>query len=317
VSEELRFDGRVAVVTGAGRGIGASHARALAGRGARVVVNDIGAETDGLGTDATPAEEVAAGIVAAGGQAVASTDSVATPEGADAIVATALDHFGRIDVVVNNAGIITLRPLLETDTQNVVDHLAVHLVGAFNVTRAAWPHMREAGYGRVVMTASSAIFGIAIHIGYAAAKAGTIGLVKSLALVDPDLDITVNAIVPLARTRMASVPLPAGSALAAASSSGESPPMDAELVSSAVLYLTHESCSLNGEVIGAGAGTVDRVFFAATAGYFNPTLTPEDVAENLALIVDESSYRVPGDNLEHVDHLLRRSGGLDHPVDDA
>jgi NAD(P)-dependent dehydrogenase (short-subunit alcohol dehydrogenase family) len=301
----LRFDERVAIVTGGGRGMGASHCRALAARGAKVVVNDLGVAHDGSQPDAAPAEEVAASIVAAGGQAVADAHSVSTPEGGQAIVQTALTHFGRVDIVVNNAGIITLRPFHETDADNFTQHIAVGLLGAFNVTRAAWPYMTEAGYGRVLTVASSAIFGIPIHIGYAAAKAGQIGFVKSLALAEPTLDIKVNALVPAAATRMGQARRPATATPVAPPSGQPRLQMGSpEQVSAAVLYLAHDSCELNGEIIGAGGGKVDRIFLAATPGYLKPELTPEDVKANLPTILDEANYVVPRSNMDHVD-LLR------------
>ncbi len=157
---EHRFEGRVAVVTGAGRGLGRAYALLLASRGAGVVVNDLGGSMEGEGTDAGPAADVVAEIVAAGGAAVADTNDVAIPQGADALVATAVEAFGRIDVLVNNAGIIRWAGLPEADAANLEAHLAVHVGGSFNTTRAAWSHLVEQGYGRIVMTTSAGFFGL-------------------------------------------------------------------------------------------------------------------------------------------------------------
>ncbi len=154
------FEGRVAVVTGAGRGIGRAYARLLAERGASVVVNDLGGSMEGAGTDAGPASTVAAEIVAAGGAAVADTSDVASPAGAQALVDTAVERFGRVDILVNNAGIIRWAGFPEADADNLASHLAVHVGGSFNTTRAAWPRMVEQGYGRIVMTSSSGMFGL-------------------------------------------------------------------------------------------------------------------------------------------------------------
>ena len=157
--ETLRFDGRTAIVTGAGRGMGRTHALLLAARGANVVVNDLGGAVDGSGSDTEPARSVVEDIEAGGGSAVANGASVASPEGAESIVASAVERFGGVDIVVNNAGILTSHEVPVSGADDVQRHLSVHLMGAFNVTRAAWPRMAEQGYGRVVMTTSCAIFG--------------------------------------------------------------------------------------------------------------------------------------------------------------
>src|SRR5690349_23650612 len=154
MSAELRFDEQVAIVTGAGRGLGRAYAHALAARGARVVVNDVGTDVFGKGSDVRPAEVVAQEIADAGGEAVASCDSVATEQGAAAIAAAAIDRWGRIDVVINNAGNLEPGALPELDAEAVRRHLDIHVLGSFNVTKAAWPHMLERGYGRVVVTTS-------------------------------------------------------------------------------------------------------------------------------------------------------------------
>lgn len=288
------FEGRVAVVTGAGRGIGRAYARLLAARGARVVVNDLGGSMEGVGADAGPAAAVAAEIVAAGGAAVADTSDVASAVGAQAIVDAALAAFGRLDVVVNNAGIIRWAGLPKADAENLASHLAVHVAGSFNTARAAWPHLAEQGYGRIVMTTSSGIFGLPNNTSYATAKAGVIGLTRSLALAGARHGIKVNLIAPAAFTRMAGPagdegePVEPGSGFAA---------MSPDLVAPMAAFLAHETCPVSGEIYAAGAGRFARIFLASTPGYVHagPEPTIEDVVANWATINDESGYYVPTD----------------------
>jgi NAD(P)-dependent dehydrogenase (short-subunit alcohol dehydrogenase family) len=166
---ELRFDGRVAIVTGAGRGLGRAYALLLAERGASVVVNDLGASLSGTGTDAEPAQAVAAEILAAGGVAIADGNDVSSPSTAQALVDAAIEQFGRVDILINNAGVISWADFPETDDDNFGRHLAVHLGGSFLMTRAAWPHLVKQSYGRVVMTTSSGVFGLPNNTSYAAA----------------------------------------------------------------------------------------------------------------------------------------------------
>ena len=280
----FRFDGRVAVVTGAGRGIGRAYAHLLAERGARVVVNDLGGSMQGEGTDAGPASAVVSEIVDAGGDATADTHDIATVAGADALARAAIEAFGRLDVLVNNAGIIRWAGLPEVDADNFERHLAVHLVGSFNTTRAAWPHMVEQGYGRVVMTTSSGMFGLPNNVSYAAAKAGVIGLTRSLATAGAEHGIKLNLIAPAAMTRMGG---------------GERPDTDEmapALVAPMVAYLAHEDCPVSGEIYAAGAGRFARIFIAQTAGYVQSTpATIEDIAQHWETINDESGYSVPAD----------------------
>jgi NAD(P)-dependent dehydrogenase (short-subunit alcohol dehydrogenase family) len=276
------FDGRVAVVTGAGRGIGRAHARLLAERGARVVVNDLGGSMDGRGADAGPASGVVDEIVAAGGVAVADAHDVATEEGAEALVDTAVEQFGRIDVLVNNAGIIRWAGLPEADADNLARHLAVHVGGSFNTTRAAWPRMVEQGYGRIVMTGSAGMFGLPTNLSYATAKAGVVGLTRSLSTAGVAHGIKINAVAPAAMTRMAG---PGGD------------DTSVDLVAPMVVFLAHEACPVSGEIYAAGFGRFARIFLASTGGYLHPTPEPtvEDVAQHWAAINDETGYFVPVD----------------------
>lgn len=288
----LRFDGRVAVVTGAGRGIGRAYARLLAARGARVVVNDLGSSADGVGADMGPAASAAREIEAGGGVAVADNSDVSTEAGAASLVAAAVEAFGQVDILINNAGIIRWAGFPDADLANLDSHLAVHLGGSLNTARAAWPHMAKRGYGRVVMTTSSGIFGLHNNVSYAAAKAGVIGLTRSLAVAGARHGIKVNLIAPAAYTRMAGAPDgdDDGGALDPLAEQ-----MSPDLVAPMVGLLAHESCSVTGEAYTAGAGRFSRVFIATTPGYVHTGDSPtiEDIASNLAAINDEAGYEVP------------------------
>jgi len=283
--------------------MGASYARTLALRVAAVVVNDLGSSVDGVGADAGPAAVVATEIEAAGGAAVANLDSVNTTEGATAIVGTALEHFGRVDIVVNNAGILTRLGFPEADLDNFNRNLSVHLAGAFNVTRAAWPHMCAKGYGRVVMITSSGLLGSLVNVSYASAKAGQIGLTKTLAIVGASQNIKVNAVAPAADTRMTSK--------ATLAQRGAGTALVPDLVAPAVVLLSHERCPASGEIFGVGGGRVDRLFIGVTEGYANHNLTPEDLFENWSQVIDEAGYWVPANSPDHVARLRLDSGRED------
>ena len=281
-----RFEGRVAIVTGAGRGIGRAHALLLAARGASVVVNDLGGSMQGDGADTEPASAVAEEIVAAGGAAIADGSDVSTAAGSQALVDAAVEAFGRVDVLVNNAGIIRWASMPEVDVETFERHLAVHLVGSFNTTRAVWPHMVEQGYGRIVMTTSTGIFGLLGNLSYATAKAGVIGLTRSLTVEGAAHGIKVNLIAPVAFTRMAGQP------------ADEMPPhMSPDLVAPMVAFLAHEDCPVSGEIYTAGAGRFSRLFIASTQGYVHPgtDATIEDIAAHWATINDETGYYLPAD----------------------
>jgi len=293
VVDGYSFEGRVAVVTGAGRGIGRSYAQLLASRGASVVVNDLGGSMGGVGEDADVASRVAASIAGAGGAAVADGSDVSTAEGGQSLIATAVEQFGRIDILINNAGIIRWAGLPEADMDNLARHLAVHVTGSFNTTRAAWPHMVDQGYGRIVMTTSSGLFGLPANLSYAAAKGAVIGLTRSLTTAGGAHGIKVNCIAPGAFTRMAGQPA------ADTGSTGGSDPaqMSPDLVAPMVAFLAHEDCPVSGEIYAAGFGRFARLFIASTEGYVHPTAEPtiEDVAQHWATINDETGYYVPAD----------------------
>jgi NAD(P)-dependent dehydrogenase (short-subunit alcohol dehydrogenase family) len=280
---ELGFDGKVAIITGAGGGLGRQHALLLARRGALIVVNDLGGAVDGSGSDAGAAQQVVDEITAAGGEAVADTNSVATPEGGEAIVQTAVDAFGRVDIVINNAGILRDKTFHNMDASLLDPVVDVHLKGAFNVTKPAWVRMREQQYGRVISTSSAAgIFGNFGQTNYGAAKMGLVGFTRVLAVEGAKYGIKANAIAPLALTRMTEDIMGAlGDRL------------DPALVSPVVAYLAHESCEPTGRVFSVGGGRVAEVFIAETTGYYQADLGPDDVAANWSTITDRSDYAVP------------------------
>ncbi|MBW0012510.1 SDR family NAD(P)-dependent oxidoreductase [Mycobacterium sp.] len=291
---ELRFDDRVAVVTGAGRGLGRAYALLLASRGARVVINDTGGVLSGDGTDAGPAEQLVAEIRAAGGDAVACLESVATPEGGQAIIGAALDRYGRIDILIHNAGNVrrgSLKDMSYDDFDAVID---VHLRGAFHVVRPAFPLMCEAQYGRIVLTSSiGGLYGNHGIANYAAAKAGLMGLSNVVALEGAADGVLCNVIVPSAVTRMAE-----GLDISAY------PPMGTELVAPVVGLLSHESCPVTGEMLVAIAGRVARAVVAETAGVHRPSWSIEDVFSQLDTIRYPAAPLVfPVVPSGHADHI--------------
>jgi len=281
----LTLDGQVAVVTGAGRGLGRAHALALAERGALVVVNDPGAALDGAGGSAGPAGEVVAEIEAAGGTAVADTTDISSPAGGAAVIARALESFGRIDIVVNNAGILRDGAFHKLDEERLRAVIDVHLLGSIWVTHAAWPHLREQSYGRVINTTSVAGYlGNFGQANYGAAKAGLIGLTRVLAIEGARHDIRVNAIAPGARTRMTEELLGANADR-----------LDPSLVSAVVVLLAHRDCPVTGEVFQAAGGRVARVFVAQSQGFFDGELSPESLREHWDAVMDCERPETPAD----------------------
>ena len=274
----LDFSDRVVVVTGAGRGLGRAYAELLAARGAAVVVNDTGGTVDGTLRGEEPAAEVVADIQATGGRAVVSTATVATEDGAQAIVDAAVAAFGRVDAVINNAGIYFVRPWLDVSLADYQRFLDVHYFGSVLVCRAAWPHLIESGGGRIVNTVSSAMLGVPDMVHYGSAKGAVYGLTRNLAVAGAEHGIKVNAVAPGAGTRMLDE---AADALPPGTVEYMKEAMPPRLVAPVAAYLAHESCSLTGEVLNAAGGAVNRLVVANTAGIADPELTPETVADRL------------------------------------
>ncbi len=281
---DLSFDGRVAIITGAGGGLGRSHALELARRGALIVVNDLGGAADGTGSSETAAQKVVDEIKAAGGEAVANYDSVATPEGGQSIVKTAVDTFGKVDIIINNAGILRDTSFKNMTPDQLNPVLDVHLRGAFYVTQPAWQLMRDQGYGRIINTSSGAgVFGNFGQTNYGAAKMGLVGLTRVLAVEGAKNNIKCNAIAPVAKTRMTEDILgPLADNLGP------------EHVTPVVAYLASEECSVSGEVYTVGGGHVARVYIGVAPGFTDKARTAESVRDNIDAIRDESGYEVPG-----------------------
>ena len=282
---DVRFDGRVAIVTGAGGGLGRCHALELARRGAHVLVNDLGGAVDGSGSSMTAADLVVDEITALGGTAAPNHDSVATPEGGRAIVQAAIDAFGRVDVLINNAGILRDKAFHKMDDAMIASVIDVHLKGALYVSQPAYRLMREQGYGRIVNTSSaSGLFGNFGQANYGAAKAGLAGLTRVLALEGASHGIKVNAIAPIAATRMTQDIL--GDLAAKVSP---------DTVSPLVAYLAHEECAVNGHVYSVAGGRVARIFVAETHGVVLSENTAEEIRSKLSLIdeMDVERYHLP------------------------
>ncbi|SBS73161.1 3-hydroxyacyl-CoA dehydrogenase [uncultured Mycobacterium sp.] len=303
-TKQARFDDRVAVVTGAGRGLGREYALLLAALGAKVVVNDPGGALTGDGGDSEPAQQVVDEIIAAGGEAIASTESVATAVGGQAIVGAATQRYGRIDILIHNAGIVRPAPLSAMAAEDFDAVLDVHLRGAFHVVRAAFPAMCQAGYGRVVLTSSiGGLYGNHAVANYAAAKAGIVGLSNVVALEGAEHGVRCNVIVPAAVTRMAE-----------GLDTSAYPPMGADLVAPVVGWLAHESCSVTGEVLTAIAGRVARVVVAESVGVYQPQWTVDEVGARIEEIRDMSNPLVfpvvPDGHSAHIGHSFGMARGL-------
>jgi len=256
--QEIRFDGRVAIITGAGAGLGRTYALELARRGAKVVVNDLGGARDGSGDGSKgSADKVVDEVKALGGQAVANYDNVATSEGGENIVKSALDAFGTVDILINNAGILRDKSFLKMEPENWAGVLDVHLNGAYNVSRPAFAVMKEKGYGRILMTTSAAgLYGNFGQTNYTAAKMGLVGLMNTLKLEGQKYNIKVNTIAPVAASRLTEDILPPEFL----------DKLKPELVTSMALYLVSETCPASGNIYNAGLGCFNRVAMVTGTG---------------------------------------------------
>ncbi|MDG1583308.1 SDR family oxidoreductase [Pseudomonas sp. GOM6] len=295
MSDAIRFENQVVIVTGAGGGLGRAHALLFAKHGAKVVVNDLGGSTHGEGANASAADKVVAEIRAAGGEAVANHDSVT--EGGK-IVQCALDSFGRVDVVVNNAGILRDKSFIKMEDADWDLVYKVHVEGAYKVTHAAWPHLREQGFGRVIFTAStSGIYGNFGQSNYGMAKLGLYGLTRTLAIEGRKNNVLVNAIAPTGGTRM---------------TEGLIPPqvfeqLKPELVSPLVVYLGSEQCKDTGGLYEVGGGWVGKVRWERSLGAgFDPRVgfSPEDVAASWKQIGDFEGAVHPDDNVTALREMM-------------
>lgn len=311
---DMRFDDDVVIVTGAGRGLGREHALAFAARGAALVVNDIGVESDGAGGSSAVAQAVVEEIVAAGGRAITDNHSVATADGAREIVAAALAAFGKVTVLVNNAGIINFATLEKISDPDWTRMLTVTLDGTFQMSKAVWPYFVAQGYGRIVNTTSNAGFaGCEQLVHYGAAKLGAAGLTKALAQEAIGTGITVNAIAPMAVTRMNRDVFFGGADVEgddwqADIRRGAVPMGPPSIVSPAVLWLAHASTTVNGDIYSTSSGKVARVGFVVGEGYFNPVHTPEDLRDHVEVIRSLVSFIEPtstGDELALIPPLFQ------------
>jgi NAD(P)-dependent dehydrogenase (short-subunit alcohol dehydrogenase family) len=309
----LRFDEQVAVITGAGGGLGKQYALLLASRGARIVVNDTGGSVTGGGSNTKAADAAVAEIRDLGGEAVSDSHSVTSPEGGEAIIDTALRSWGRVDILINNAGIVRDAPFEEMTADRLEPLLDVHLRGAFYVTRPAWKVMREQGYGRILNTCSAAgILGSPGMSNYGSAKTGLIGLTRVLAAEAGGQNIKINAIAPIAYTRMLAHSVegagqpddPAAQAVLDDLVTQYLQKLDPALVAPVAAFLTHRDCPVSGEIYTVGAGHVSRFFIGRTKGFYSPTLSIEDVRDHLDTIREEADYTVPGGTADEMAELF-------------
>jgi NAD(P)-dependent dehydrogenase (short-subunit alcohol dehydrogenase family) len=292
--QELRYDRRVAVITGGGRGLGRSYGLLLASRGAKIVVNDNGASMKGDATEESPAADVVAEIRALGGEAIVSTDSVATPEGGAAIIRSAIEAFGRVDILIHSAGNVRRAPLRTMSYEDFELVLSVHLRGAFHVVREAFPIMCDAGYGRIVLTSSiNGLYGKSDNVNYSVSKAGMMGLSQTAGIEGRAFGVTSNLIVPAAVTRMSD-----------GIDTSQFPPLEPEMVAPVVAWLAHDSCTVTGEIYAAMGGRVARAWIAESPGVMRRSWTPEQIAADVDAIRSTDDpvifAPVPDGQLDHL-----------------
>ncbi len=283
---DIRYDGRVAIITGAGGGLGRTYALMLAERGASVIVNDLGGAADGTGSGSSMADAVVKEITEKGGKAAANYDSVSTPEGGEGIVKSAIDNFGKVDIVINNAGILRDKTFAKLEPKNLEAVIDVHLKGAFFVTQPAFRVMKENNYGRIVFAASGAgIFGNFGQSNYGAAKMGLVGLSNVLAVEGAKNNIKCNVIAPIAKTRLTESLLgPMADAL------------EPEFVTPLVAYLVSEECQLTHEIFDVGGGRYARIFIGLASGWAaakGTTPSVEDIRDNLDAIRSTDEFVIP------------------------
>ena len=292
---ELRFDGRVAIVTGAGGNpsMGRAHALLLASRGAKLVVNDIGKVKEVPGYAGTAsADAVVAEIRAAGGEAVSDTNDISSEAGANALIRTAIDAFGGVDILVNNAAICMLVPLDEMTSRDYQRHIDVNLMGAVWTSRAAWPHMKAKGYGRIVNIGSGGFAGTAYLSAYGASKGGLFSLTRTLAAEGKGVGIKANTVHPHAFTRMLEAQHHGSSSLFKEATANQQP----ELVSPLVAFLAHEDCPVSGETINSGSGRVWRTYVSETPGFTDRSHSVETIAERWDEVMDTEGSKISGIN---------------------
>ena len=281
---QVSFENRTVIVTGAGNGLGKAYALDLGSRGAKVVVNDLGGAVDGSGSGSTPADEVVNEIIANGGEAVANYDSVATKEGGQSIVQTAIDNFGTVDAVINNAGILRDKSFAKMEEEDLNAIIDVHLKGTFFVCQPAFIQMKEQGYGRFVNVSSpSGLFGNFGQLNYGAAKMGIVGLTNVLAIEGAKYNIKANVIAPNAATRMTEELF------------GEdmSKLLTVDNITPLVVYLASEQCEVTHEIFSAGGGRFARIGISTDVGYFNASAKAEDIFANIGEIRDLSNPIYP------------------------
>jgi NAD(P)-dependent dehydrogenase (short-subunit alcohol dehydrogenase family) len=290
MTERISLEKKVAVVTGAGRGLGRACVELLAERGARVVVNDLGTDVSGFGKDSKLAEQVADLIRSRGGEAIANDSDVSSPEGARDLIATTIEHFGRIDLLVNNAGICGSQLFEDATLEDFAHYWRVHLGGPVNTVKAAWPYMVAQRYGKIILTTSvSGLFGLRGQATYAAAKCAVIGLMRILAIEGAQHGILVNTISPNGYTRMhpAAVADPVWLEQSEAT-------MPVEAVAPAIVWLASDSCSETNRIYNVEAGVIQRIAIVMGPGFYDPHLTPESIAENYAKVESIEGFFEPG-----------------------